>query len=77
VAHYLSVFALANRPELRFLDLYIPWIFVISLLGFLAAWLVMAILERSGLSRHIWHLPLFFLALVILFSSIFGFVCFP
>ena len=26
------------------------------------AWLVMAILERTGLSRHVWHLPLFFLA---------------
>lgn len=77
VVHYLSVFGVANRPEFRLLGLYIPWIFVISLLGFLAAWLVMAILERTGLSRHIWHLPLFFLALVILFSSIFGFVCFP
>jgi hypothetical protein len=59
------------------MDLLIPWIFVISLLGFLAAWVVVAILERTGLSRHIWHLPLFFLALVILLSSIIGLVCFP
>jgi hypothetical protein len=36
------------------------------------AWLVMAILERTGLSRHVWHLPLFFLALVVLFSSLIG-----
>jgi hypothetical protein len=77
VAHYLSDFGVANRPEFRFLDLLVPWIFVISLLGFLAAWLVVAILERTGLSRHIWHLPLFFVALVILLSSIIGFVCFP
>jgi hypothetical protein len=29
------------------------------------------------LSRHIWHLPVFFLALVVLLSSIIGFVCLP
>jgi uncharacterized membrane protein len=77
VTHNLSAFGLANRPEFRFLDLFFPWIFVISVAGFLAAWVVVTILERSGLSRHIWHLPLFFLALVILLSSILGFVCFP
>ena len=77
VAQYLSVFEVANRPEFRIFDLLIPWIFVISVLGFLAAWLVVAILERTGLSRHIWHLPLFFLALAVLLSSIIGFVCFP
>jgi len=67
----------SNRPEFRIFDLLIPWIFVISALGFLAAWLVVAILERTGLSRHIWHLPLFFLALAVLLASIIGFVCFP
>ena len=77
MAQYLSVFEVANRPEFRIFDLLIPWIFVISVFGFLAAWLVVAILERTGLSRHIWHLPLFFLALAVLLTSIIGFVCFP
>jgi len=77
VAQYLSVFGVSNRPEFRIFDLLIPCIFVISALGFLAAWLVVAILERTGLSRHIWHLPLFFLALAVLLASIIGFVCFP
>ena len=77
VTHDFSVFGSANRPELRFLDLLIPWIFVIVVFGFLAAWLITAVLERTGLSRHIWHLPLFLLALVILLSSIVGFVCLP
>jgi Protein of unknown function (DUF1656) len=77
VAQFLQVFGTANRPEFRFMDLLIPWIFVVSLFGFLAAWLVIAILERTGLTRHIWHLPLFFLALVVLLTSIIGFVCFP
>jgi hypothetical protein len=73
----LSVFEVATRPEFRIFDLLIPWIFVMSVFGFLAAWLVVAILERTGLSRHIWHLPLFFLALAVLLTSIIGFVCFP
>jgi uncharacterized protein DUF1656 len=66
-----------NRPESRFLDLLFPWIFVVSISGFLAAWLVIAIMEHTGLSRHVWHLPLFFVGLVILLSSIIGFVCLP
>lgn len=66
-----------NRPELRFTELLIPWIVVIGLLGFLAAWLVVATMERTGLSRYVWHLPLFFLALVVLFSSVFGLAFLP
>ena len=77
VGQYLEVFGATNRPEFRFLGLLIPWIFVVSTFGFLAAWLVVTILERTGLTRHIWHLPLFFLALVVLLSSIIGLVCFP
>ena len=50
---------------------------MIALLGFLAAWLVVAIMERTGLSRYVWHLPLFFLALVVLFSSVIGMVFLP
>ena len=66
-----------NRPELRLTELLIPWIVMIGLLGFLAAWLVVAIMERTGLSRYVWHLPLFFLALVVLFSSVFGLAFLP
>jgi hypothetical protein len=74
----MSLFAVAlNRPELRLTDLLIPWIVMIGLLGFLAAWLVVAIMERTGLSRYIWHLPLFFLALVVLFSSVIGLAFLP
>jgi hypothetical protein len=54
-----------------------PGITIVGALGFLAAWLVAAILERTGLFRHVWHLPLFFLALVVLFSSLIGEVFFP
>jgi hypothetical protein len=66
-----------NRPEFRFIDLLFPWIFVVIMSGFFAAWLVIAIMEHTGLSRHVWHLPLFFVALVVLLSSIIGLICLP
>jgi Protein of unknown function (DUF1656) len=66
-----------NRPEFRFLDLLFPWIAMIGLSGFLAAWVVVAIMEHTGLSRYVWHLPLFFLALVVLFGSLIGMLLLP
>ena len=66
-----------GQPELSVAGLLVPWITIVGALGFLAAWLVAAILERTGLSRHVWHLPLFFLALVVLLSSLIGTVFFP
>jgi len=66
-----------NRPEFGFLDLLIPWIALVGLAGFIAAWLVVAIMERTGLSRRVWHLPLFFVALTVLFSCSIGTLLFP
>jgi hypothetical protein len=66
-----------NRPEFGFLDLLFPWIVAIGLAGFLIAWLVVAIMERTGLTRYVWHLPLFFVALVILVTSLIGLEVFP
>jgi hypothetical protein len=66
-----------GQPELSVCGLLVPWIVIVGALGFLAAWLVVAIMERTGLSRHVWHLPLFFLALAVLFSAFLGMVFFP
>ena len=66
-----------NRPELRFSEVLVPWIMIVGALGFLVAWLVVAIMEHSGLSRYVWHLPLFFVGLVILLSSLIGMMCSP
>jgi hypothetical protein len=66
-----------GQAEVNVAGLLIPWIMLVGALGFLAAWLVMAILERTGLSRHLWHLPLFFVALLVLFSSLIGALFFP
>ena len=61
-----------NHAEIQLGDLLIPWILVVVAIGFLLAWLVMAILEYTGLSRYVWHLPLFFVALVVLLASLTG-----
>jgi Protein of unknown function (DUF1656). len=61
-----------NQAEIQVGDLLVPWILVVGTTGFLLAWLVVAILEYTGLSRYVWHLPLFFIALVVLFASLVG-----
>ena len=68
--HFFPV--ILNRPELSFNDLLIPWCMMIGFLGFAVAWMSVAILERTGISRHVWNLPLLFLALVVLFGSVIG-----
>jgi hypothetical protein len=77
-SNLVSFFAEAlNRPEFRFNELLVPWIMIVVALGLLIAWLVVAIMELTSLSRYIWHLPFFFLALTVLFSSLIGMVAFP
>jgi hypothetical protein len=38
---------------------------------------LVAIMEHTGLSRYVWQLPLFFVGLVVLFSSLIGMAVFP
>jgi Protein of unknown function (DUF1656) len=66
-----------NRSEFRFGEVLVPWTVIIGALGFLMAWLVVAIMEHTGLSRYVWHLPLFFVGLVVLFSSLIGMAISP
>ena len=67
----MSLFAGAvSRPELRFTELLVPRIMIAGTLGFLVAWFVVAIMEHTCLSRYVWHIPLLFLALIVLFSSL-------
>jgi hypothetical protein len=73
----VSVTGALNRPELRFSEVLVPWIMIVGALGFLVAWLVVVIMEHTGLSRYVWHLPLFFVGLVILLSSLIGMMCSP
>jgi hypothetical protein len=76
--HLVSLFVgVLNRAEFTFSEVLVPWIAIVGGLGFLGAWLLVAILERTGLSRYVWHLPLFFVGLVVLFSSLIGLVVSP
>jgi protein AaeX len=59
------------------LGMFIPWWLVVSVLAYLAAWVVVMVLERLHLTRHIWHLPLFFLGLIVLFFSVIGLILAP
>ena len=78
ISQLLSLFARAlNRPELRLSEVLVPWIMIIGALGFLIAWLVVAVMEYTGVSRYVWNLPLFFVGLVVLFSSVIGMVRSP
>jgi hypothetical protein len=66
-----------NRPEFGILDLLFPWIAPIGLAGFIAAWIAITIMEFTGLTRRVWHLPLFFVALTVLFSCAIGTLLLP
>jgi hypothetical protein len=59
------------------LGMFVPWWLVMVVLAYLGAWFVVALLERLHLTRHIWHLPLFFLALVVIFFSAIGLALAP
>jgi Protein of unknown function (DUF1656) len=73
----ISFGLLLNRPEFRLGEVLVPWSVIIGALGFFTAWLVVALMEYTGLSRYVWHLPLFFIGLVVLFGSLIGMVISP
>jgi len=66
-----------KTAELQIGGFLIPWAMMIFMLGFLAAWAVVTVMERRGWTRLVWHLPLFFVALAVLFGSLFGLVLAP
>lgn len=61
-----------RNSEQSLYDFNTPWSMTIVVLGFLSAWLVTNVLENLGATRHVWHLPLFFAALAVLFGSLIG-----
>jgi ribose/xylose/arabinose/galactoside ABC-type transport system permease subunit len=64
-------------PEIVLGDFMLPWGMVIGALGFFAAWLLVGLLEQLRLTRHIWNLPLFFIALAVLCGSVLGLIFTP
>ena len=66
-----------KTDEIAMGEFLLPWGMVISALGFLAAWLVVFILEQFRLTRFLWNLPLFFIALSVLLGSVIGIILSP
>jgi hypothetical protein len=64
-------------PEIVFGDFMLPWGMVIGALGFFVAWLAVGIMERLRLTRFVWNLPLFFLALAVFFGCSIGLLFAP
>lgn len=64
-------------PEIVIGDFMLPWGMVIGALGFFAAWLLVGLLEQMRLTRHIWNLPLFFIALAVLCGCTLGLIFAP
>lgn len=65
------------NAEIDFFGLFVPWWMGIGIVAYLAAWFVVRMLEHVQLTRFIWHLPLFFLALALVFYSVIGLVFAP
>jgi hypothetical protein len=58
------------HPEFNFLGFLVPLSLVAGVLGFLMAWLIVAILERLRLTRYLGNVSLFFIALGVLLSGV-------
>jgi len=69
--------AALRNAELDLFGFLLPWGLVMGILGFFLAWLLTGLLEHLGWTRHIWHLPLFFAALVLLCATLLGLIFTP
>jgi hypothetical protein len=65
------------NPEVRFGEFSIPWGLAVGALGFLLALAIVSLMERSGWTRAVWHMPLFFVALAVLIGSGLGLLLAP
>jgi hypothetical protein len=72
IGQKMDVTSFLRNAEQGFYDFNAPWSISIIVLGFLCAWALTTVLEHFGLTRHVWHLPLFFAALAVLFASLIG-----
>ena len=58
------------HPEFNLLDFLVPLNLVTGVLGFLIAWLTVAVLERLRLTRYVGNVSLFFIVLGVLLAGI-------
>jgi hypothetical protein len=66
-----------TTAEIHIGDFLVPWGMVVGAAGFLLAWVVMVGIEHLGWTRQIWNVPLFFVALSVLFGCVIGLIFTP
>lgn len=62
----------ANTHEISFEWIYIPPFFFTVLMGFVCAFVITRVLNKTGLSRWFWHTGLAFVAFWVLTTSLIG-----
>ena len=65
-----SSFMNVLHPEFNLLGFLVPLNLVAGVLGFLIAWLTLALLERLRLTRYLGNVSLFFIALAVLLAGL-------
>ncbi len=71
----MPLFAIA--AEILIGEFLLPWGMVVSVLGFFAAWIFVIVMEHLRLTRHVANLPVFFIALAVLFGCVIGLTLSP
>jgi hypothetical protein len=66
-----------RNPEFRVGDFMMPWGMVAGALGFLLAWVLVSVMEHLGWTRHVWQLPIFFVALAVICACALGLILAP
>ncbi len=62
----------AIAAEILLGEFLFPWGMVVSALGFFVAWIVVIAMERLRWTRYVGNLPVFFIALAVLFGCVIG-----
>jgi high-affinity Fe2+/Pb2+ permease len=66
----LAIFMNVSHPEFNVFDFLVPPNLVAGILGFVMAWLIVAVLERLRLARYVGNVSLFFIALAALLAGL-------
>mgnify|MGYP002632973775 CR=1 FL=1 len=73
----MELMARITNPEVQIGDFLLPWGLLVGTIGFLLAWIVIWFLERKCWTRKVANLPLFFVALAVLFGCVAGLLLAP
>jgi hypothetical protein len=73
----VDLFLWLRRPEIEIGSFLFPWGMAMAAIGFVVAWGAVSLMEIRGWTRHVWNLPLFFVALAVLVGCVAGLIFAP